>query len=966
MASYLSDSEADIKMLANPMLMQSKVLEDIESRWEGEIVLVDQNSVWANTVDAFSSMSSTCLRSLDGLRPAFYAKRAVLPNELYRHMSDFDYVNMFSTPAQATMVLQFDRQYLIDNAKSFNDNYKKVVIPKNTVFTVGKYRFGIYYPIEIKINKSTNSFLITHDTEVENPLYSLTSNTVEKVEWEVNGLKLLAIQVPAHQFERTVYNEDIVPSLAFCKKYKYTDKLYAVRVYHWKDNKWNEFGQTLSDVYEAAVPTARIMVFPDTSEMKIIVPQIYFSQGRVGSKMKIEVFTTYGALDSNISQIPEDAIFANYALDDDETTDFSSVLASLPTNALYPKDTKVVGGSNGYGMDELKTRVVNNSFYTDVLITPTDVEKYFQDIGFKVLRHLDNITNRIYLCYKALTDGEGSTVSAADISTKFDSASFETVSSIVKNLDGTFTVLPSTLYNYDDSGLVCIPMADTERLALERKDRENKILHYNNNVITRSPFHMLINMSDRYPKAHSFNLMDTKVRGILFKKANVQITSQMLTTSAVLKHLNQGTGGYALQFSVSKSKDIAAGVVAEADLVVYLMTKTTQGVYVGARATKIGSINSDDVYELQLPTNYHLTKDGTLHFTSLTNDNNADTPAIYLNTTFEVVFMLNRTIAGNYPVDPELLVGVPDAYTGQYVPMVRQSIDVEFGHSLDDVVYNLLDAKWTKQEYARYPITEYRTYPEDVFARDANGKLIYDIVDGVPQLQILHKAGDTVLDDFGNPVPLHLEGDVILDSSGSPVISKQRSLVYRINMLHVDAKIFMSEHPTQLNYVNSMTQQLESYFTVLKSAPAQVREDMFLYYRPIRSLGSAVFNLGDDVTTRQSLQLEFKIKCYVPDFVVADESLVTMVEKTATSIIESTIGQNNVSMTHIANLIMAKMPDYVKSVDVLGINGSITMQTIMVQDKDTQPSLAKELYLTKAGVVQIRPKLSIEIVRSPS
>jgi hypothetical protein len=54
------------------------------------------------------------------------------------------------------------------------------------------------------------------------------------------------------------------------------------------------------------------------------------------------------------------------------------------------------------------------------------------------------------------------------------------------------------------------------------------------------------------------------------------------------------------------------------------------------------------------------------------------------------------------------------------------------------------------------------------------------------------------------------------------------------------------------------------------------------------------------------------------------------------------------------------MPDYIKHVDVLGINNSYSLQTLIRLDEDIQPSLDQQLYITDNGSYAIKKGIDIE------
>jgi hypothetical protein len=172
------------------------MLQDMQQRITGGRPIVDGNNVCSFLMEAFASVTSGLTKGiLDGFE-GLYAKRAQTAEQLYKHMSDFDYVGLFATPATAYIEVLFRKDYLLKEAIDVDENYKKLVIPRLSKFGIDQYSFTIYYPIEIRINKVTGTFLVLYDTTVDNPLHALSTNTLEHRMFQASGLEMLSIMIP--------------------------------------------------------------------------------------------------------------------------------------------------------------------------------------------------------------------------------------------------------------------------------------------------------------------------------------------------------------------------------------------------------------------------------------------------------------------------------------------------------------------------------------------------------------------------------------------------------------------------------------------------------------------------------------------------------------------------------------------------------------------------------------------------
>lgn len=955
-------------MLRSPLDIQHKVLEELSDRVNGKYHIADSNSPFCNLLEFGSSIVSNCMQEIDNVVvPGIYATKATTFRELSRSMSDFDYVDIFATPSSTQFVISTDLVTLHHEALDYNETYKKAIIPRDTVFTVGNYEFGIYYPIEVQINKINNDILVLNDVNTSHPLHSLTTNLLEHKTHTVNGLPMLSFSFPAYQFSKSYVTEDVQKSIGFSKNYKLNHNFYACRVYTYypatgSQGMWKEIQQTTSDiVYDVGTPTAKISVEPDTSILNISVPQVYFSSGLMGTKLLIEVYTTHGTLDVDISNLSTNAYTISIPSSARDVTKYSNVFKKNPSTRLLPHATKIVGGSNAVSFAEAKQRVINTISHRTLLITPDDITKYFEDQSFKVTKHLDNISNRIYFCNGLLTDKEGGYIPVTNISTKVTEEIIDSTSDIVTNLGSTVTILPTAIYKFNRHAYDAYILSDVEKQILKSYPRDMLVAELNTGNYTQSPFHVSINLPPaKYATATSYNLFSTEVKSIQFKYDNEDIMSQMAGYAATILHDKNGSNGYFVRIVVKKSDDLLA--IDEEDLKVIAVVKDSLQTWAGRELEYIGEESGYSVYELRLVTDYQLT-DGNINFTNLDMHGTNINHSIPLEAEWNIVFCIQNTLVPYAKNNVNIMMGIPDTTATKYIGMGRQVFTLHLGHSLHDTIYNICDATWSDLEYKKYDYVVYDTYPEDVFEKDEDGVYVTTIVDGKLSLNKLYSAGDIRIDpNTGNQVVLHDIGDIMYDDTNSPIVTNDRKYEYLINMMHMDARLYHSDDPVQSKFVTDIPATLESYFSTLTSARGKILEETRLYYRPIRTIGNARFSVGDGVEVYKSLDMSFKLRLHVPQFVKNSIETQALVTTSIGNIIEAYLSNKKISMTEVATIIREKLSNYVDAVDVLGINGDRDLQTVVVVDDDAVTSISRVLTILQDGSTVLSKDISIEFV----
>lgn len=966
------DAEIPAQILENPGQMQSLILSELAERTNGNVVVADPNNPFMFSLEASSSISSQIVRRQETVFDAIYAKRSTTAEELYRFMSDFDYLDVMAEPAPTEVTLLLDRDEIARRAPVFNSNYKKVVLPASTVVRIGSRRFGIYYPIEIRINTRTGNFLVQYDTTSMNPLFTLSSNFVEHLSYTQNSQNLLKITIPVYQFERTVYDESVVIDSGFKVSYRYTNNFMAARVFTYLNNKWQELTYTLSeDVYDRSVATAKLKVLTDQKRVQISIPQVYLNKGMVGTQLRVELYTTLGAINTVITQ-DEARGTEIYDGQGDTADQYTLPLRALTLMAITPKEARVVGGKTGISFEELRNRVIYGSLVNSVPVTPLDIQNFVADQGFKLTKYRDNVTSRIYYANRKLVSGDDTTVPVTVANVALSSETIANTSSILSFTDNIITVLPTTVYKYSESSGQCTPLSDDEIATLSALSNVEWAEELNTKIYTRMPYHLVTYTSDKYPESKTFNLNTPGVNRIQFVRENVNSVAQMQILIADVLHNGNGTGGFTVRIGVQKTKELVD--VPESKIHILFMTTDRSGRAVHLKAVKVSENEVHDVYHVNIPTTYHITSDGYIRTTmniSATETTLCDIPLV---TEFDVRLMVDQDVlpdtAAEFSVN-----SVPDDYADA-IGLIQQTLEVQLGEDLSEAIFNITDVVWSPEEYATWPTTEYLTYAHDVYEKDVNGELVYTIVPNpdyddqdpesrpnLVQLNKLHSAGDFILDGASEPIIQHEEGDIKRDSEGQPIVLNQRTRVYYVESLMFDAKLYESSNEDDQAYLTSISAELSGYVTTVKSMKGQLLDLTELYLRPIRTIGSAQFGLGNGNTIRMSLGLGFTIKYYVSRAVMVSDNLKEVIISTTQRIIESHMGNAIISLTAISSELREALSENIDSIDAIGINGS-SIQTLIVDEDDAAPMVARKLVVQPDGSSVLEADITVDFAIS--
>ena len=1094
----MTDKLDSLSKYRNPLNIFSQYIDTVESKLTDGAEVVDTNNVFSFVAEFNAYMTGHLVNEICDVFPSLYPSRAQTSEELYKHLADNEYLGLFNTPATCSLEILLDKQYLIDNAKSYNVNYNKIVIPKESSIVLEQFNFGIYYPIEIRINKITDTFQISYDTTTygTNPLKALTQNTIEHRIVNYNGLELLSFKIPIYQFTTTTVIENIVYGTGFAKYYEYTDGFYAIRVYNYVDDKWVEMQKTFSDkIYDPEVPTVKLAVESELNRVKVVVPQVYFTENKIGDKIKIEYYTSIGEMDVDSSDIALEDISVKFISNIPAIQKYADIFNTIKTLDVYPASTRILGGTNGKSFRELQAMIINNAFYNNVLISPQDIAIWMNDNGFKLANYRDGITNRTYDCLKAFTEPSGDILPAANLPTNFTRQILTDTNTITNNTDGSYTIFPNTWYEYDKDSDSTNVLTNEEVERLNTLSVTDIVDEFNNKIYTLSPTYTKLNTSNQYPYAMSYDLDRPKIDAINFIEENIEMSTQLTVISATIS-CKDICKGYSIKLVVSRTKDIID--VSASNIKICVITKSRSEYYLYEEAVYEGtSTEGYDIYTIPMSSEYQLTTDHEIYIDDLKSETAEVAYPIPLNPLLSLIFLINKSVVPTGASDEgSMRKHLPATIYDEYVALSEQSLDVILG-GLISCIDNKVNLSFTDKTYAKYEIDEYAYYNGDVFKTDKNGIPLYDreitivgkqaltytkdsnivtiddprmvnigmfitscdfpfytyiekiegtsltlnnnaLKDGsqvvtdigkvIVKLSYLHRIGDwmfneesvirttatfkdkdltvTVADptdivagmkisgdgiqrkttiinvdgsiltldsacfqdgtdvtvEIGVPKILHKTGDLILDYQGNPILCEDRKEIFYVDKLHLDAKIFKTTGLATLNYKKMCLDLLAEYVTITANLKQQLVENTSIYYKPIKSLGYGTFLVNDNANTSLPLELSVELKIYIYDYVYSDLDILEKIKTESISILEQSLRTNELSIVEVAETIRNYMPDYIKYVDVLGVNSNINIQTLVNTTDQTCPILKRKLYLNDESNIKIEKDLQITFV----
>lgn len=956
-----------LTLRGNPARIQQFMIRMLESMNDDKVIIMDATNPAIFCLESAAVMS--CANTVDSeskLR-RLYPSMANTPDELYLHMADQDYLGIYSTPSIANVTIMFDLEELLQKAipESGLTGTRKITIPRYTKVLVADVPLTLLYPIDIRIMPH-GGFNITFNTQEVSPIGRIETNLLDWFVEKLDGNRFLNIVAPFYQLEITSHVASLNAMSGFSKEYAFDDLYYYARAYiQNKSGVWTEIKTTMSDlVYNKEEPTVLLRLL--NQSLKVTVPQIYLNKGSITDSVKIHIYTTKGPLNINLQNyIPRSYIHDWSPVENTITDRFSKPLTTLATVGMYSSDI-ISGGTKGITFNELKEVVTSRSTVTEGLpINEKQLTRSVKDLGYSIVKNIDNITDRQYLATKALPAPDNKFivtnmgVSIAQLESTFlKLKELNTVTSSLYRL----TIKPKTLYRLTDGILSVLPSVQSDALnALKYSNPSQLVDLLNKDNLLYSPYYYV------------FDIKSTEILPRIYDMDSPQIRSRYFFQDNPSIGISLGIGSYAIANSPDND-----GYILEVHLNAGEVAKSLGPDHINVQLSYVGRdeptryfINGylvsdidpdtqkpyDDlyVYRFHIETRYDIdAADGLVPIPYRS--------PINLTHEFDIV-----TCIKDYTPEGEIEISDVDSILradqfndydpkSKYMGVSQSKVNIKFGTRLERL--------WTKtrtvvdtRQLMKYDKDVPAYYKKDVYELDANGniKISYNPDDNIITSKKLHQAGDLIYDPTGEQVFDHRKGDTILDEQGEPIyVNSGDGLKRQIDLFLIDALYGFANTNNVIEYKNQCTNLISQWVTRdMKLIAAQLLDRSEIFYYPPVSIGE-VDIVADDgkevsVDSRQSI----KVKVYLTQINYRNASLREALTKSITESIQWSLSKRTISIDAVLQRLRSTLGDNVISFEVLGIlNDEYKTATIK---NDT-------MTLTLGKRALILPNLTIDIV----
>lgn len=951
----------------NPSQIQRVVLQHLNDITDGTIDIVDPTNPFVFLLESACVNTSNFLVQNEINTRKQYPAAAQTPEDVYVHMSDVDFVDRFAVPARTTFNILFNKEELIESLV-FDPvtNSRKLIIPRNTEFTVADTTFSMQYPVIVQ-QLSHGGLQIVYDTETLSPLYDIPSNIVNwslrtdtqsRVEW-------LFMEVDVQQFKTETYINDVTPSTGFNKQFSFDDSFYYARVYNKSidtNNEWVEITTTHTDqVYDINTPTALLKVVDD--QLYVSIPQVYLNTQKIRGSIRTDIYQTKGAINLILRNYKESAFSTEWKnIDESEDNVYSSIIQGLRTVFAYSGKT-VNGGRDGLTFEELRKRVINNSVGPQQLpITNVQLESFLSNRGYTVVKNVDVVTNRLMLASRSMPkpiDDKLITSGNSSIETFISSVnSLASHTSVYNN--GDRVTVPSDLVFKNNNGVISLLSAE-QQIELFAKNDQQLVEDVNSNKYLYNPFHYVLDSSKNEFELRSYYLNAPTIKSISFVSQN-NATNLQINTSDI--SIVKETNGYKIVVKTICNDAVLslADDFIDAQL---SFIPTDARTRCSINATVSRSPINELVFEFFLLTNYDIDEDNKILFNSFQfYDLNNRVAKIGLNAKFDLTFSIKNKLDVNWnnsAVDEFVntaTVGV-DSFG-----LNHEVVNVEFGKHLRDL-WSRSRSVFQDAPYRTHTSDSVKLYEEDVYAIDPLTSAIFSFDDdGNIVYNKLHNFGDIVEDENGNPIYNHRAGDLMLDTVGNPIPIDPANVVRQMDFLFIDGVYFIANDVSAARYRQQMIDSIVEWVVVeLVDLNTRALEQTRIYFYPKTNLGDISVLVDNSVVTNIDANQVFAIQLYVDNKVFLNTDLRKFLTVATVKKIDTLLGEENLSISKFITNLKAIYGNDVISISLSGLGGNKLSQTISILNDGDRCSIKKKLVALPNGDRIVEEDVNIAFIK---
>lgn len=961
MTISLQETAALLKSVRlNPSASQRVLLEACQKATQGQYDIVSATNPFMFLLSANVMTSVNEISSHQDVLRVMYPELAVDPADVYRHMSDQDYIGTFATPGRTVIRVAMSRAEILSKAVRVDDTgIRKLVLARNTQVRVADYVFTMQYPIEIRV-MSHGGLSIVYNADYPSPLYPLNTNVVD---WEQAKTQdygdMIILDIPMYQFQIEPHYAPLNVAAGFRAQYTFQNRFYFCRVYQSTDGKvWKELQTTHSQqVYDASTPTACLRVTDQVLDVE--VPQVYFNNGLVSGQLRVEVYTTLGEINVMLDQFEPNAFTAtwqDFASKEDDK--YIAPLEQIKQMTILSEQL-ATGGSNGIDFDELRSRNIYNANNAKSPKTLPQLQVAMADRGYSLVQNVDYVTDRIFLATRVLPKPEGTELSSGANSSidlvEMRFADLVTLETVRDNGERV-TVLPGTLYRLVDGKVRLVEQGEVAEL--QNANRELLANLVNSRSYMFSPYHYVLDATENKFRLRGYYLQEPKVLSRHFEEENDTAETEVSTGEFRIEKTAAGFDLFLVTRSGESYQQLDDRQV-HCQLSFLPQRETTLAFLNGELYGKKGK---ERVFRFRITTNYDFNSNHHIGLTSFGMfGNQASLFLAQLTQTMNIVHSVSGARLSTYKSGAIDLISGDDYLPDDRMCVIHETVVLEFGKALRYLWSNSRTVV-SENDYLLYEENVPMLYPETQWERDPKtGTIVlYPNGSGGYDGKVLHEKGDPVLVD-GEPKMAHYKGEVKLDQNGRPILKNPRGLVRQCELFFLEGVFRFSTDQADVAYRNGVAGLVVNYLeNDIGAFSQELLENTAMYFAPKRTLGEVIVLGINNSPVRIPTNLAFRVRFQLREDMFNNMAFRDSLERTTRIIIANALKKDSVSLSALNDDLRGELGNDRVPVDIWfqGLPAELTAFTM--RDDSARCSVRRKLTVQPDDTLRVQDDISFE------
>lgn len=948
-----------VNFKSNPNLVQQYTLNMLQGITNGQVDIVDPTNPFIFLLEASVVNTAAGIQESVIATQKLYPSLARTAQDLYKHMADDDYIDVFSTPSTGQFTFMINVADLIKYAIPVpNEPYSKVTIPANSYSTIEQYTFTLLYPIDI-LYYNNGTFLIQLDNNRPNPVQPLSSYILDHTtvmdssgnQWIQFNYDILQIVIDSNQYTLldSVYFQETIP---------YVNTFYYCRVFYLNSatDEWVPINVTYTQqVFDPNNPTALVQVLTDS--IVVNIPQVYYSTGLIESNIRIDIYTTLGEIDVQMSSFGISQYTNVFtAINQNRLNAYTTAMNNV--GYLWYSTDNIADGVTSESFSTIRNDLITNSLNGRLLpITNAQAQSYTTYNGFTLVKNVDLVTNRQFKAIQSAPPSSNialvPTITTSILSVSINENNLASNNRVLIN-NNSFIITPETILLNSEGQVILL--SNSQRAELNSLSAENLINEFNNNQYLYSPFYYLIDYSTANLVTMAFMASQPSLSNLNYVSNNNTTGYKVSTNSYAITKISTGylitlvNTGDASYLKLSPSE-----VFCQLAFIPYGQTTYA---YMTSYANSTMAANGGFIFQFYISSDFLFDINETLDVPSFTValSNTGATPRIPLSSTMNIMYGTNQKAVGYQSNNAQTNI-FSNIFTDKNATVINhETITVELATYLTNLYLKSTVIAATPQ-YLTYPNNVPLLYNEPVFETNPVNGSIFNIVNGTIQYNVLHNIGDNVLDANGNIVYSHYEGNLVLDANGNPIPIGTSNNTYILDMVFYDGVYKIATDPVVGLYVNTATLALAEYATSSMAAISEVLfEQTDIYYSPTNSNTSISCYVNNGQVVNIPSNLAPTVNVYLNQSSYNSSSYKIQLEASILSTVSTYLQNSVVSNSELTTTLMNSLTG-VKAISISGFWDSYDVVAI-INPEDTFV-LDVVNYLESSNIIGVESNLTI-------